>query len=152
MEQLTVELEQVPDLVGRQFQSDPFSISRKERDTFEAVTGVTEAYPEPDLPEFPSGIVEGFHVLGLIDPLSTKLLRINPEKSYGYNYGLDRVRFIEPILIGQQLVFSFEVAEVKEKNGGFLMSRVCRVEQLDGAERPAMIADWLTLLLPGESK
>lgn len=144
-----VELDELPGLVGESFGGIRFSVTRTERNTFEALTGVTEVYDETELPEFPADIVEGFHVLSLVDPLSMKLLRVNAETSYAYNYGLDRVRFIEPILIGQELEFSFEVSEVSRKGEGYLMLRSCRIEHLENRERPAMTADWKTLSLPG---
>lgn len=145
----TVELDDLPEMVGRTFSGETFTISRSERDAFEAITWVSEAYDTPDLPEFPSDIVEGFHLLSLIDPLSMKLLKVNPEASFGFNYGLDRVRFIEPILIGQPLTFQFEITGVRRKGDGYLMLRTCRMDHVGQTDRPAMIADWWTLSLPG---
>lgn len=148
MNQLTFELEDAPGLVGRTFEVGEFQISRTERDVFEAITMISQAYPEPSLPEFPVGIVEGFHVLSLIDALSTRAFRFNPERVYGFNYGLDRVRFIEPMRIGEPLRFGFEVTEVREKGEGYLIRRDCRIEPVEASARISFAADWLSLILP----
>lgn len=145
--QRIVSLHEIPSLVGERFVREGFTVSRSERDVFEAVTGVTDAYPEDDAPEFPSDIVEGFHSLSLLDPLSTKLLRFDPKTTYGFNYGLDRVRFIAPIRIGAELDFWFDVKEVQPKNGGHLVLRECGMK-FSGTDGPCLLAEWWTLILP----
>ena len=108
----------LPSLQGRTFTGRPFQVTRAERDGFEHLTWVDQAYTDPDPPEFPADIVEGFHSLALLDAVATMVQSVDPATAYGYNYGLDRVRFTAPILIGDTVLSSFEVAEVRAKGRG----------------------------------
>jgi carnitine-CoA ligase len=142
-----VRFEEIPQLQGRRSTGEPFTVERAERDLFERVTWLDRAYPEPDPPEFPADIVEGFHVLALLDAVSAMAMPFDRSTAYGYNYGLDRVRFVSPVMVGDRVVPSFEVLEVRPKGDGYLILRRCEL-QVEGGERPALVADWWVYLLP----
>jgi acyl dehydratase len=139
---------ELPDLVGRIYEGEPFVITREERDSFERVTWIDRAYPDPDPAGFPEDMVEGFHSLALLDAVSR--LASPPaiqRPGIGYNYGLDRVRFTAPIRIGDRIRSRFEVTEVRPHGNGYVTRRRCELT-VEGAERPALVADWLTIWLP----
>jgi acyl dehydratase len=142
-----IALADIPTLKGTSFRGEPFVVTEAERDEFERVTWVTRAYPEPDAPQFPEGIIEGFHSLALLDAVATLARPFDPATTYGYNYGLDRVRFISPILIGDEVHSEFEVRDVVPKDPGWLILRRC-VLTVGGASRPALVADWWLYILP----
>jgi acyl dehydratase len=137
----------IPGLAGTTYEGEPFRVSEDERHTFERVTWITRAYPEPDPPEFPESILEGFHSLALLDAAATLARPFDPATTYGFNYGLDRVRFTAPIRIGDLVRSTFEVREVRERGDGYLVLRRCALT-VDGADRPALVADWWVLMLP----
>jgi carnitine-CoA ligase len=137
----------IPSLVGHRYSGEPFTVTRAERDGFEQLTWVDRAYPDPDPPEFPEDIVEGFHSLALLDAVSTMAEPFEPGTTTGYNYGLDRVRFTAPININDRVHSSFEIKEVRERGQGFLILRHCELT-VEGAERPALVADWWVHVLP----
>lgn len=142
-----ISLDEVPHLAGTSHAGATMTVTERERNLFENVTWVDRAYPDPDAPEFPSKIVEGFHTLALLDAMLVLVRPFDPATLYAYNYGLDRVRWISPVMIGDSLESRFDCVDVTEKNDGWLVRRLATVT-VTGANRPAMVADWLTYVLP----
>src|SRR5262249_35748871 len=61
----------------------------------------TDRNPYPlDARGYPEGLVEGFHLLALLDHLVNPLLRVSDGPCVAWNYGLDRVRFVSPVRAG----------------------------------------------------
>lgn len=140
-----VAFDEIPALKHHSFVGAPFTITRAERDAFEGLTWIDYAYPDPDPVEFPSDIVEGFHTLAMLDAVSSLVMRFDPATCYAYNYGLDRVRFTAPIMIGDPVSSRFEVLDVRPRNDGLLVLRRCTLHIED---RQALIADWWVYVLP----
>lgn len=142
-----ITLDEVPSLAGTSYVGASMTVTEQERDLFEHVTWVDRAYPQPDAPEFPARIVEGFHTLALLDAMAALVRPFDPATTYAYNYGLDRVRFVSPVRIGDELESRFECTEVAVKNSGWLVRRRATVT-VTGADQPALVADWLLYVLP----
>jgi acyl dehydratase len=125
----------------------PFVISDAERTTFESVTWIDRVYTEPDPPEFPENIVEGFHSLAMLDAIQKTAYRIDPTECYGFNYGLDHVRFPSQMFVGDRILSTFEVRSVTRRGSGYLVTIGCEL-QVEGAEKPGLVAEWVVLVLP----
>ena len=70
---------------------------------------------------------------------------------FGYNYGLDRVRFLAPIPVGSVIRNRLQVTDVRKKGPGrFVVSTHNEIEVRDGPD-PAMVADWLMMLVYPEA-
>lgn len=145
-----IRLEDIPRLAGTSHSGAPITVSRAERDQFEDLTHVTIAQPEQLPPEFPADIVEGFHTLSLLLAMTELVRPFDPATTYGYNYGLDRVRWVSPVRIGDELHSTFECTGVEEKGDGWVVRWSCIVA-VAGAARPAMVAEWLVHVLPRQS-
>lgn len=94
-------------------------------------------------------IAFGFWTLSML----TRFLRESTGREYlpgvrfGFNYGLDRVRFMAPVPVGSRIRNRLTLTDVSEKGPGrFLLTTHNEVE-IEGAEKPAMIADWLILFV-----
>ena len=140
-------IEDLPGLTGQVFEGASLQVSREERDTFERITHIGDAYPQGDAPEFPEDIVEGFHTLSLLDAMFNLVRPFDPDTTWGLNYGLDRVRFIEPVKPGVTLRSRFEFREVKEKGEGWLVLVHAELTA-EGAEAPALVAEWWIYVMP----
>lgn len=98
---------------------------------------------------FGGTIAFGFWTLSLLtrflrDALGTE---VPAGASFGLNYGLDRVRLLAPVPIGSRIRGHFTLTDVREKEPRrFLVSLHSEVEA-QGLDRPAMVADWLILLV-----
>jgi acyl dehydratase len=61
----------------------------------------------------------------------------------GVNYGLNRVRFTSPVPVGSKVRANVELVDVTDIEGGVQMTTKVTVE-IEGSERPALVAEWLT--------
>lgn len=70
-----------------------------------------------------------------------------PGALYGFNYGFDRLRLTAPVPVGSRIRNHSELIDVIDKGGGrYLVTTENRVE-VDGQQKPAMIARWLFMLV-----
>lgn len=67
----------------------------------------------------------------------------------GVNYGFDKVRFISPVPVGSKIRARSEILSATLKGGNTVqLSRKMTVE-IEGQEKPACVAEWLTNLVYG---
>ncbi len=59
------------------------------------------------------------------------------------NYGLDRVRFINPVKVNSKVRFRTRILSVTEKSPGRVLVKAEKTMEIDGEEKPAMIAETL---------
>ena len=139
--ELCVPFAGLPSLVGRSFVGDWFIVDARSLPLFDQAI-YTDRNPYPlDARGYPEGLVEGFHLLALLDHLVNPLLRVSDGPCVAWNYGLDRVRFVSPVRAGQKIRVKGTVGAVRPKDSGFLILSRCAVE-VEGRERPGMVADW----------
>ena len=93
---------------------------------------------------FGTTIAHGFLTLSLLSMLTSKNGGIKLENAVmGINYGLDKVRFINPVKVGSNIRARFELVSAEEKKPKhYLMKHNVTVE-IEGEEKPALIAEWL---------
>jgi acyl dehydratase len=65
----------------------------------------------------------------------------------GVNYGLDRVRFLAPVKSGARVRGRFKLDSVEEKAPGQLLLRHDVTVEIEGQDKPALTAQWLTLII-----
>lgn len=67
----------------------------------------------------------------------------------GVNYGFDKVRFISPVPVGSKIRARSEILSATLKGGNTVqMTRKMTVE-VEGQEKPACVAEWITNLVYG---
>ena len=67
----------------------------------------------------------------------------------GLNYGFDKVRFLAPVKSGKRVRAHAEIADITRKDDNrFLIKQAISVE-IEGEETPALIAEWLTMVVAG---
>jgi acyl dehydratase len=73
-------------------------------------------------------------------------IMIMPENlKMAVNYGLDSLRFIQPVKVGSRVRLQLDVVDVLEKNPGQWLIKARAVMEIEGQEKPAYIAEPLTL-------
>lgn len=97
--------------------------------------------------ELPGGkvIAHGLLLLALIPGLTPQLMLLRNHHSV-LNYGFDRVRFNSVVPIDSRVRLRMKVKAARETSKGTLSEREC-VFELEGSERPALVCDWLALML-----
>jgi acyl dehydratase len=90
-------------------------------------------------------IAHGYLTLSLVASFLEELLAVAGTTTV-INAGSDRVRFIQPVLVGSRLRASAVVIAANPAAGGVRVATRVTVE-IDGQERPALVADVLTVFL-----
>jgi acyl dehydratase len=93
---------------------------------------------------FGGTIAHGYLTLALVAPIIGELVRVS-DAATGINYGLDRVRFPAPLLVGARWRGGVEILEVDEIAGGAQIKLRATIE-VQGATKPALVADALVRL------
>ena len=93
---------------------------------------------------FGTTIAHGFLTLSLLSKLSSMSGGIKLENAVmGINYGLDKVRFVNPVRVNSKIRARFKLIGAEEKKPKhFLLKHNVTVE-IEGEEKPALIAEWL---------
>jgi len=143
----------MPDLVGRELGvTDWLEVRQDLVNGFGASTFDLDWMhidPERAARESPFGgpIAFGFWTLSMLTYFSHNVGMWPQDAAIGLNYGLDRVRWINPVKIGARIrmrctLRGFELRE----DGGYLIRTSNIVELEDG--RPALAAEWLGVFYP----
>lgn len=91
---------------------------------------------------FGTTIAHGFLTLSLLPDMIKDVYRVEGVKM-GINYGLNKVRFTSPVPVGSKIRGIIELADVADAGGGVQVTNKVTVE-IEGSERPALVAEWLT--------
>ncbi|NMM02499.1 MaoC family dehydratase [Paraburkholderia sp. RP-4-7] len=127
--------------------SDWLTVDQASVDRFAEATGDHQwihVDPERARRESPFGgpVAHGFMTLSLIPALLGKTVAL--EQRMGVNYGLNRVRFTSPVLVGSQLRARFAVQSVTDvDNAGVQVEWNVTLER-QGSERPVCVAEFIT--------
>ena len=95
---------------------------------------------------FGAPIAHGFLTLSLIPRLAKDVYRVDG-LSMGINYGLNKVRFPQPVKVGQRIRGSAELTEAAPGKQG-TQAVVRWTLEIDGEAKPACIAEMVSVLVP----
>ena len=146
--------------VGQEiFVSDWLEITQVDVDVFAAVTRDWDYMhndPRWAAEKGPWGttIAHGYYLLSLVAHFHGQagFPTLATEDEYLVNYGLDRVRFTEPVRIGDRVRVRFKLLGIEErKPGRELVRTLATMETERCGDRPHMIAEALTLSVHGEA-
>lgn len=94
---------------------------------------------------FGTTIAHGFLTLSLIPTLMLDILVLPEGLKMVVNYGLDSVRFIQPVKVNSQVRLKVDLTEATEKKPGQWLLKATATLEIDGEEKPAYIAEPLSL-------
>lgn len=145
-EKKIVTLEQLPALVGTEIgPSDWLTITQERIDTFADATDDHQwIHVDPERAKdgpFGAPIAHGFLTLSLIIPLWSSIFDVEGVTTK-VNYGLDRVRFTSPVVVGSRVRLTATLTKVEQINGGVQLT-TSGIIGIDGQERPAVVVDFL---------
>jgi acyl dehydratase len=66
----------------------------------------------------------------------------------GLNYGVDKVRFLAPVPSGARVRLRVVLSGVEPRDGGQVIMKTLNTLEVEGSEKPALIAETLALLIP----
>ena len=95
---------------------------------------------------FGATIAHGYLTLSLVSSFMPQIFEVRGFK-FAVNYGTNKVRFPAPVKVGSRVRGGAEVLSVEESKGGILS--VVRVTvEIEGEDRPACIAETVSLYFP----
>jgi len=95
---------------------------------------------------FGGTVAHGYLTLALVPALTDGLLDVGGAAMV-VNYGLDSVRFLQPVLAGARVRATTTITSVSTVALGVRVGARVAVE-IEGAERPALVADTIALYVP----
>ncbi len=101
---------------------------------------------------FGTTIAHGFLTLSMLTHLSAGASSAAPDPArltgvlMGLNYGFNKVRFINPVKVNSRVRARGVTSNVELKGNSIDVTRTFTVE-IDGEEKPAMVAEWVTRIV-----
>lgn len=95
---------------------------------------------------FGGTIAHGLLTLSMMSVMAYQAVPGVDGSKMGVNYGYNKVRFMAPVPSGGRIRGRFALKGVEEKEGGryqFLYD--CTVE-IEGQDKPALVAEWMTMI------
>ncbi|MEU1431246.1 MaoC family dehydratase [Nocardia sp. NPDC005746] len=84
-------------------------------------------------------IAHGFLTLSLVVPMTARIMTVSAA-TMAINYGLNKVRFINPVLVDSRIRGRLTLDSVTDIPGGVQAVRTMTVE-IEGADKPACVAE-----------
>lgn len=89
---------------------------------------------------FGGPIAHGYLTLSLVPMLGWQLFEISGSKM-GINYGSNKVRFINPVLVGSRLRLRAKLLSADALPDGSLQMIVGQTMEIEGKDKPALVAE-----------
>ncbi len=137
----------LPGMIGHETVSKWFEITQKRIDAFADATEDWQfIHVDPEAAKqtpFGGTIAHGFLTLSLMSAMTYDANPMLEGVAMGVNYGFDKLRFLAPVPAGSKVRGRFKLMSAEDKGGGrWLIKHEVTVE-IEGADKPALIAEWL---------
>jgi acyl dehydratase len=97
---------------------------------------------------FRGPVAHGYLTLAMVAPLAMQVGVIPTDAAAGLNYGVEKVRFLAPVPAGARVRLRVVLAGLEPREGGQVIMKTQNTLEVEGAEKPALVAETLALLLP----
>ncbi|MCS6986786.1 MAG: MaoC family dehydratase [Sphingomonadaceae bacterium] len=95
---------------------------------------------------FGTTIAHGFLTLSLLAPMAYSALPQIDGAVMGLNYGLNRVRFLSPVRAGRRVRGHFRLLGLERRPEPAVRATYDVTVEIEGEERPALAAEWISLV------
>lgn len=101
---------------------------------------------------FGGAIAHGFLTLSLCSRFAYDCFTDMPGQVMGINYGFDKLRFLSPVPAGSRVRGRFTLSAIKQRSETELLRDTLLTVEIEGQDKPALIAQWLglTIFAPNE--
>ena len=142
-----VDLADLGELVGREVATGDWLVVTQDRiDAFADATGdhqwihVDAERARADTP-FGATIAHGFLTLSLLSAMMRDAVTVNGPRMT-LNYGLNRVRFVSPVLSGSRVRARIALGRIEDMGDSIQATWSVTVDR-EGRDKPAMVAEWI---------
>ena len=96
---------------------------------------------------FGTTIAHGFLTLSMLTKLSSQGTWMPNNFKAVVNYGFNKVRFVDPVPSGSKIQDTMTLTNVEEKSSGKVLLTITHTIQVEGKEKPSLVAEWLMMYL-----
>lgn len=96
---------------------------------------------------FGGTIAHGYLTLSLVAPMVAQVGLVPRDARAALNYGLDKVRFVTPVKAGARVRGRLAIASAQPQDGGRNLIKVKCTLEIEGEDRPALVAEVLCMLV-----
>lgn len=145
----------MPDLIGQSLgTSDWMTIDQDTVNQFAECTGDNQwihVDVERANKESPFGgpVAHGYLTLSLVASLSMGLGVVPKGTVAALNYGLDKTRFLAPVPAGSRVRLHVSLMSFDKNDKGQYLMKCENTMEIEGADKPALVAETLAVLVPG---
>ena len=142
----------IADFVGKKIGTSDWVVIDQERINLFADVTEDHQFIHVDLEAakqspFGTTIAHGFLSLSMLSKLAENSIVIMDGVKAGVNYGFEKVRFIAPIKSGSKIRGHFTLMKADQRIPGQWAMKYAVSVEIDGEEKPALVAEWLTMQL-----
>jgi len=148
----TIPAKDIPTLVGKTLEPSPWiEITQDRVNQFADATNDHQfIHVDPEkAAQTPFGgpIAHGFLTLSLLSYMNEQSAFIPEGLVMGINYGSDKVRFLQPVRVGQRIRSQQTVVEVTEKKPGHWLIKNAVSVEIENEKTPALVAEILSMMI-----
>ena len=140
-------------MVGQSFTSRWVIVDQARIDAFAKVTEDEQfIHVDPERASataFGGTVAHGFLTLSLLSAMAYSALPRIDGAVHGVNYGFDRVRFVRPVPSGSRMRGHFILKALTPRSAQEWQLTYEVSVEIEGAEKPALAATWLTMQVMG---
>ncbi|MBB4633588.1 MaoC family dehydratase [Sphingosinicella soli] len=147
---MTISVQDYKAMVGKELGvSRWFEFDQKRIDAFAACTEDFQfIHIDPEraaATPFEGTIAHGFLTLSMLSAMAYELFPKLEGTTMGVNYGLNKVRFLAPVRAGKRIRGRMTLLDVLERHPGVLQSTYEVNVEIEGEDKPALLAEWVGL-------
>lgn len=94
---------------------------------------------------FGGTIAHGFLVLSMLAKMGMAADFAMKGVAMGVNYGFEKIRMVAPVHAGKRIRGRFVLKNMEERSPGQWLATLSVTVEIEGSDKPAIIADWLSL-------
>jgi len=97
---------------------------------------------------FGGPIAHGYLTLSMVASLAMEVGILPKDAAAGLNYGLDKVRFLAPVTVGSRVRLRVVLTGTEPREAGQVIMKTQNTLEVEGSDKPALIAETLALIIP----
>ena len=94
-------------------------------------------------------VAHGYLTLSLLPMMAEEIALVPEGTVMAFNYGVNKVRFPSPVLVGSEVRLRSKISSVVEKNPGQILLTTQATVEIRGQEKPALVAETLAMFVVG---
>ena len=94
-------------------------------------------------------VAHGYLTLSLLPMLSEEIVVLPQGLLMAFNYGLNKLRFPNPVRVGSEVRLRTKVLDVTEKSPGQILVTAAATVEIRGEEKPGLVAETLSMFVVG---